>query len=229
MHREYPERSTGNRRISHDFRRFEPVQTLPTIDHQLQAGHCDRERQKPGPVEPGMRARRVASQSKPDEAHRDQARRHDHEKHRSPAIGLGDQAAEYRTHDRAHDAAKAPNHHHGRVQRARKCGQDDRLAHWHDQRAEETLSDAENDKRGEAVGEPAQQRAYREAADGAEHDAPPAEPARQPTGRRCRNGGGDQIERHDPGDLIVGRRKRASDLWQDDIGQGDRHAEQQAR
>src|SRR5437773_1658006 len=53
--------------------------------------------------------------------------------------------------------------------------------------------------------------------------------ARQPTGRRCRNGGGDQIERYDPGDLIVGRRKRASDLWQDDIGQGDRHAEEQAR
>src|SRR5438477_12612554 len=56
--------------------------------------------------------------------------------------------------------------------------------HQHDQRSEETLSDGENDERGKAVGEPAQKRAYREAADGAEHDAAPAEPARQPTGRR---------------------------------------------
>src|ERR1051326_7849637 len=102
-------------------------------------------------------------------------------------------------------------------------------AHWHDQRSEETLSDAENDERGEAAGEPARQRAYREAADGAKHDTPPAEPARQPTGRWGRNGGGNQIQCDDPGDLIVGRRKRASDLWKDDIGQGARHAEKQAR
>jgi hypothetical protein len=54
-------------------------------------------------------------------------------------------------------------------------------AHWHDQRSEETLSDAENDERGEAAGEPARQRAYREAADGAKHDTrQPSRLASQP-------------------------------------------------
>ena len=62
-----------------------------------------------------------------------------------------------------------------------------------------------------------------------EHDAAPAEPARQPSGRRCRDGGRDEVERDDPGDLVVGGRKRAPDLGQDHVGQRDGHSEQQAR
>ena len=52
-------------------------------------------------------------------------------------------------------------------------------------------------------------------ADRADHHALGAEARHQPAGHRRHDGGGEDVERHHPGDLVLGRRHRALHLRQD--------------
>ncbi len=115
------------------------------------------------------------------------------------------------------------------MQRTREGGEQDGLPHGHDRCAEKALGDPVCDQRLQAVGEPAQQRGDREAHDREEEQVAPAQPVGEPAGHRRGDGGGDQVRRDDPGDLIGRRRHGALDLRQHDIDQRNGHAEQQRR
>ena len=157
---------------------------------------------------------------------RTHARRHDHEEGGAPVVGLGRDAAEDRSEHRAEHRADAPHHQGQRLQVAREGAEQDGLPHRHDRRAEQALGDAGQDQRLQAVGDPAQEGRDREAEHGEEHRVAPAEPAGQPAGHRRGDGGGHQVQRDHPGDLVLRRREGAAHLRQHQVGQRDGHAEQ---
>ena len=138
-------------------------------------------------------------------------------------------AAEDRADHRAEHRADAPHHQRQRLQVAREGAEQDGLPHRHDRRAEQTLADAGQDQRFQAVGDAAQERGDGKAENGIEHHVAPAEPVGQPAGHRRRDRGGDEVQRDHPGDLVLRCRERAPHLRQHQIGKRDGHAEQHVR
>ena len=82
---------------------------------------------------------RIIQQTRPDEIYNLGAQSH---------VAVSFEEPEY--------TADTPHHHDQRVQRARESRKQNALPHWHQRRAEKTLTDPIEDERFEVVGEPAQ-------------------------------------------------------------------------
>ena len=199
---------------------------MAAVEDQLGAGDRHRERDEAGPVELHRAARRVVAQREPDADQRAEAGRDDDEEGGAPVVGFGRDAAQDRPEHGAEHRANAPNHDGGGLQMLREGREQDGLAKRHDRRAERALRHARQDQRLQAAGEAAQQRGDGEAEHGEEHQVAPAQPARQPARHRRGDGGGHQVERDHPGDLVLRRRQVAAHLRQHQVGDGDGHAEQ---
>ncbi len=128
---------------------------------------------------------------------------------------LGEIAADDRTERGCDRDRHAEDRHDHRMLAARERAEQDRLRQRHDRRARATLKDAPQHQRLERLRHAAQQRRQREQADRIDHHALGAEARYQPAGHRRHHGGRQNVERHHPGDLILGRRQRALHLRQD--------------
>ena len=199
---------------------------MAAVEDQLGAGDGDGERDEAGPVELHRTARRVVAQREPDADQSADAGRHDNEEGGAPIVGFARHAAHDRTEHRTEHRTDAPHHDRGGLQMLGKGREQDGLAERHDRCAEGTLSHPRQDQGLQAAGEAAQQRGDGEAEHGEEHQVAPAQPARQPAGHRRGDGGGHQVERDHPGDLLLRRRQVAAHLRQHQVGDGDGHAEQ---
>ena len=110
---------TRNRAESHasedglgdDLVRGEPVLVLAVVQHQLQAADPDRQHAEAKPVEAQTLLRAAARQEDHQAGGGEQTERQVDVEDVAPTVGLGEPAADRRTHDRAEHHPDPPNRH----------------------------------------------------------------------------------------------------------------------
>ena len=220
---EHIEGEAGDERLEDDFDVVEPAEPLAPVEHELQGGDAERERDEAGPVEGRRVAPRPAAHEGRSAETRDHAHRHQQEEDPPPVVELGDIAAERRRDDRSDGHADAPDRECGAVAFAREDRHHDGLAHRNQRRAGEPLQDAEEDELLQALGEAATGGNQCEERDAPDHDIAPPDLFREPARGRRHDGRGDDVEGDDPGDFVLRCAEGALHLRQRHVGDRHRH------
>ncbi len=191
---------------------FQPVEALAAREHELDGCQRRRERQEAGPVQWPIYVGAVRRQEHAQAGHGHDADRHDRVEGVAPCVLLGHVAAESWADDRTdHHAEAEQAKHHGVL--ALGIGvEQDRLGKRGRGRAESALKDAPHHQFFQRVRQAAHQGGEGEARDRPDHHALQAEAAREPAGHRSDNGGREDVEGDDPGDLVRGGRHGALHL-----------------
>ena len=210
-----------------DFQGVEPVVALAAVEEELRGADGDGDHDEAGSVESPRRAALLVADRQQDRDAGGESERQDQEEGPAPVQQLSHDAAEGRPEDRPEHAAHAPHHHDERLLLPVEAAEQDRLPEREDGRAESALDDTDRDQGLQRIGEAAQHRSAGEAEHGCKQQVALAEFSREPAGQRRGDGGGDEVEGQDPGNLVLRRRERALHLRQDDGDAGERDPEEQ--
>ena len=116
-----------------------------------------------------------------------------------PRGEVGDDAAEYRAHDRARHDRRPPYRQHATVVVLGVDVEENCLRQWLDDAGGGTLDQAKQDQRGWRWRDRAEQRGENEDSDGAGERLPSTVTTAEPTGQRSHHRRGAKIARHHPG------------------------------
>ena len=212
------ERGYGDNRLDEDFARAEPVQQLAAVEHQLQRADRDAQSAKAEPIELRAGVVRRLRQKDDDADEVENADRQVDVEHVAPAVILGQPAAEHRTQHRSDHHADAEQRHGEALALPRIAREQNRLRERNQRSAERALHDPEQHDLVERLRHAAQHRRDSEAGDRHQEKTLEPEPAGEKSGRRRHDGGGDDIRRQHPGDLVLTRRDAALHVRQRDVG-----------
>ena len=137
-----------------------------------------------------------------------------------PGIIVGEPGAERRAHDRAEHHADAPDRHRRAAFLERIGVEQHRLRQRHQRRARHALQQAEQHHLLDVLRQRAQERGDGETGDADDEQLLAAEAVGEPADRRRHDGGGHDVGRQHPVDLVERGRQRALHIGQRDIGDG---------
>ena len=140
--------------------------------------------------------------------------------HPAPAVVLGEPTAQRGAEDGAHHHTHTPHRHRLAMAFGWVGVEQHRLRQGHEAGTKNPLQETKSHDFGQALRRAAEHRCEREA-DYRPHENTLATPAcGDKAGQRHEDGGGDDIRRQHPGDLILGRAHRALHVRQGDVGDG---------
>ena len=218
MHDKQIERGDRRTAFDHDLARIEPILALTSVQHQLQAADGDAQKCEALEVHRLGASRFRFGQRGAQRQERGNPDRHVDIEHPSPAVVLGQPAAEGGAQNRADHHAHAPGRHCRTLLLARVAVEQSGLRQRHQRGTEYALQQTEQDDLAEVSGDAAQHRGDREARDRDQEDSLHAEAIGE-IARGCgRNRRSDDVRGQHPGDLILGRRQAALHVRQRDVG-----------
>ena len=222
MDDERHERHRAQNRQRRDQTRGEPVVFLTLVEHELEGADPDREHADAPVVDAPRRlpdVGRVEDEHPRHDERRDPDRNVDVEDP-SPAVVVGQPAAQHRSENRRDDDPEPPEAHRLAAILGREGFEQHRLRQRLHRAAGRALQTAEHDQHRQVRREAAQKRRDGESGDREHDEALAPEPAGEPAGHRQDDRVGDQVRRQRPRRLVDRGRETPGDVRQRHVDHG---------